>query len=183
MRKAFFIKARDNKGMSLLELIIVVAIMSVMIGLTSLGISTLTGRPVEKCAQQLVTTIQHTKTMTMGKHETSIVIGRDTDGSLMAREITTQLLDQDGNTSTTERKASFGGEDVTVVCMLADGNEVTIAGSVSIELLFNRGSGALQSTLLNGVPVANCVGIRLSKGSKTQSITIVPLTGSVSRVM
>ena len=56
---------RNNKngGFSLVELIIVVAIMAIVVGVIGLSVGTLTGRKTAKCADEIVSTLEYISMM------------------------------------------------------------------------------------------------------------------------
>lgn len=180
MKKRFGGTDRDNRGMSLIEIIIVVAIMSTMIGVISFGLSLVSGRPAEECAQKLASVIQHTRTITMGKNMTTITIYMDADGRIAAREVSERILDNDGNVAVDEKITIVGDKGVEVVCHVAGGGETEITGSNTLELSFDRGSGALQTTKINGAVSGNCTMIVISKANKTRYIVITSVTGKLS---
>lgn len=171
---------KNNKGMSLIEIIIVVAILSAMIGMTGYGISMISGKPAEECAQKLCSTIQHARTMTMGKSKTGIVLGRNSNGMLSVKEVSKKVLDNDGNIEPEERENVVGEKDVTVICYMTDGSSIEIAGSNTLELIFDRGSGAIRITKVNGTESVPCTKITVAKANKSKDIVIVPVTGKVS---
>lgn len=43
---------KDNRGVSLVEIIVVIAIMAVLVGVTSYGLSLISGKPVDECAKR-----------------------------------------------------------------------------------------------------------------------------------
>lgn len=51
-----------------MELIIVIAIMAVLVGVMATSITSLTGRKVRKCADEIVTTLERTRVLTLGKN-------------------------------------------------------------------------------------------------------------------
>lgn len=170
---------KDNRGMSLVEIIIVVAIMSTFIGVMGYGISMISGKPAEECAQKLLSAIQHTRTITTGKQDTTITIFMDSEERIVTKEVSVRLLDNDGNTTTEERESVVGAKGVTVVCTMSDRTTVNIAGT-KVELKFDRGSGALRSTRINDTDYGTlCTLITISKGDKIRYITITPVTGKL----
>ena len=170
----------NNKGLSLVEIILVVAILSMMVGVTGYGISMISGKPAQECVQKLCSTMQHARTMTMGKSKTSIVLSRNTDGMLMVNEVTEKILDNDGTVSYDERETIVGEKEVSVCCYMTDGSSMEITGSNTLELAFDRGSGAIRTTKVNGTASAHCIKITVSKANKEYHIIIYPATGKIS---
>ena len=173
-------RKQDNRGMSLVEIIIVVAIMSIFIGTVGYGLSMISGKPAEECGQKLLSALQHTRTITMGKKDTTITIFMDAEERIAVKEVAVKLLDNDGNTTTEERESVVGAKGVAVICTMSDGSTVNITGTNTVELKFDRGSGALRSTRVNGIDNSTvCTLITISKGDKIRYITITPVTGKL----
>ena len=57
----------DNKGFSLVELVIVMAIILILGGVAFTGLSLLTSRPVDECARKIQMVLQGNRNTTMGK--------------------------------------------------------------------------------------------------------------------
>ena len=160
-------RKQDNRGMSLVEIIIVVAIMSIFIGTVGYGLSMISGKPAEECGQKLLSALQHTRTITMGKKDTTITIFMDAEERIAVKEVAVKLLENDGNTTTEERESVVGAKGVAVICTMSDGSTVNITGTNMVELKFDRGSGALRSTRVNGIDNSTvCTLITISKGDK-----------------
>ena len=62
----------NNGGFSLVELIIVIAIMAILVGVMAISASSLTGRKVKKCADEIVSTIERTRVLTLGKEQNDV---------------------------------------------------------------------------------------------------------------
>ena len=182
MIRCFGCKNKDNRGMSLVEIIIVIAIMSVFIGVSGYGLSLSNNKAAAECAQKLCSALQHTRTVTMGKHETSLTLYMDAEGRIRVREVAQKLIDDDGNVELEERPSIVGENGVFVSCTLTDGSSVDISETNNITFSFNRGSGALEATYVNAVKCdenCNCRQITISKAGRTQYIVIVPVTGKI----
>lgn len=173
-------RKNDNRGMSLIEIIITVAIMSTILGAAGFGISLISGRPAEACVQKLVSSIQHARTATMGKNKTGISIYMDAEGRIVAEETSERLIDNDGTISVEEKERIVGDKGVTVSCSMTDGSSVQITGGNTLELEFDRSSGALKTTKINGVVSQPCVGVTVSMRDKTKYIVITPVTGKLA---
>lgn len=81
---------RNNKngGFSLVELIIVVAIMAIVVGVIGLSVGTLTGRKIAKCADEIVSTLERARVLTLGKEQNQVeFVLTDVSGEFMRRSI------------------------------------------------------------------------------------------------
>lgn len=182
MREYYLDRKSDNRGMSLVEIIVVVAIMSTMLGAIGFGLSLISGRPAEACAQKLCSALQHARTITMGKNTTSIKIYRNAQGQIEVMEESVRVLDMDGNLALPEvRESVVGDRDVSVSFLFEDGTSTDLAAGTILLLEFERGNGALKTTQIDGTDVhGDCIRITLSKANTTRYIVITPVTGKVS---
>lgn len=180
MREYLSDSKQDNRGMSLVEIIIVVAIMSTMIGVVGFGINLISGRPAEECAQKLTSALQHARTITMGKNTTSITIFMNAEGQIVAREESVRILDMDGNIATDVRVSVVGESGVSITFEFEEGPSVDLAAGTELYLEFDRESGALDTTQVNGAPRAKCNRITITRADKTRYILIDLVTGKVS---
>ncbi len=62
-------RKKDNRGMSLVELIIVIAIMGVMIGMVGYGLALVSKKPVDECAKKIEMVLNQNRTNAMGNTE------------------------------------------------------------------------------------------------------------------
>ncbi|MDE5747440.1 MAG: type II secretion system GspH family protein [Acetatifactor sp.] len=62
-------KKKDNRGMSLVELIIVIAILGIVIGMTGYGLALVSKKPVDECAKKIEMVLNQNRTNAMGNTE------------------------------------------------------------------------------------------------------------------
>lgn len=169
----------NDLGFSLVELIIVVAIMSLFLGMTGYGLSLSSGKPAEECARKLAACIQHGRTTTMGKYRNIITISKEAGSEqIVIKETVTISIAFDGTEQTSERSSTVGSKGVKVEYSTDGGSSFTelTAGS-SITLRFDSGSGALKKTAPGDTYYTT---FRISKANKVKYVTIEPLTGRVA---
>ena len=63
---------KDNRGLSLVEVIIVITIMAVLGGLMTMGISAGVSKPAEECAEKLEAALNNARITTMGKQSVEL---------------------------------------------------------------------------------------------------------------
>ncbi len=171
-------KQIENKGYSLLELIMIVAIASVLIGAGIIGISVLSSRPVDECARKLQVSIESNRTTTMGKLTASldIYVG---DGANEGYIMIEEFINNDG--STPGKITKIGEKSVKVYYKYQGEAELhelpTDPGAINIS--FNRGSGALnpQPGLATTMYIEKFI---IKRGSKQMEVSIDKLTGRVT---
>lgn len=169
----------DERGFSLVEVIIVVSIMSVMIGVIGYGLSLTSGKPAEQCAKRLSAAISHGRTTTMGKYRNVITVKKEDDGRLTVTELTTISVNDDGsNRDTNTRSSVVGAKDVTVEYKIGTGDYTLLNNGSSIELRYDSGSGAMKKTANSGADYYT--GFRISKAGKVWYVNMETLTGKVT---
>ena len=142
-----------NKGMSLVEIIVVVAVMSVLIGVMGYGLSLSSGKPAEECARKLVSEIQQARMAAMGKNRTAITIRADNGGQDgVWVDLKSWTVADDGSTVEQPVETKKVGSKVNIDC-----NDLTLE--------FDRASGAL-------VGETGVVEIHISKANTKKKIVI-----------
>lgn len=167
-------KKQDNRGFSLVEIIIVVTIMAVLTGTLGYGISLTSGKPAEECAQKLVSELQHARTTTMGKYKVEIEI-KNNDGLI---EVTQRIYNTQADypgapTITTSTVGARGVQLKYSTEDKADTDYTVLNKGESVSLEFSRSTGGLKNA-----DTTNRYFI-ISKASSVRKIVIVPLTGRV----
>lgn len=170
----------DNRGFSLVEVIIVVAILSIIAGVAGYSFNLTNARPAEQCAKRLASAISHGRTATMGKYRNTITVAKNADGKLIVTE-DTLVLAKDVEQGipedvTSQRYSMVGGKNVTVEYRIGAGayQELT---TESIVLRYDSGSGAMKRTAPGD---AYYTGFKISKADKTWYVRLETLTGRVS---
>ncbi len=69
---------KNNKGLSLVELIVVIAIMAVMIGMTALSLSILTGAQAKQAAEKISSQLNEAKTGSMSRYQQTLTLKYET---------------------------------------------------------------------------------------------------------
>lgn len=183
-------RKNNNGGFSLVELIIVIAIMAVLVGVMAMSASSLTGRRVRKCADEIVTTLERTRVLTLGKEQNQVECVISYDES--TKEYRARILQ--GGTEVSNRVL---GKDPIQVEVYFEGDATAyslsnIKGSDSLvpyvsadpglHLVFNRASGAFEknTSMANSAPKEYCNKIVVTNnGSRTVEITTVGKTGKI----
>jgi prepilin-type N-terminal cleavage/methylation domain-containing protein len=65
-------RRQNNKGVSLVELIVVISIMAVLTGMVSVGAGILVGRAAKETRDMLLTSLENVRAQTMGKDAISV---------------------------------------------------------------------------------------------------------------
>lgn len=181
-----------NSGFSLVELIIVIAIMAIVVTVAGLSVGTLTGRRVRKCADEIVSTIERARVLTLGKEQNNVecVISYDsTDKEYHA------MVYQVINGTPTEVSDRVVGRDPIQVQVYFDddthaypltelkGTLPYASSTQGLHLVFNRASGAFEAGTCEagGAKKNFCKRIVVSNsdGTRRIEITTVGRTGKI----
>lgn len=167
----------DNKGMSLVEIVIVVTIMTVLTGVMAVGVSLALSKPADECAEKIVSTLSNARITTMGKQGISLRFYKDSDQSIWLEEV---ITNPDG-TLAPPKKSKIGQKGVEVKYKL-EGDAPKDLDSDGITLSFKRSTGGFNTTY--SPPSTDtgkyCEEIVVHKGNRTKTITLYYLTGKVT---
>lgn len=166
---------KDNRGFSLVELIIVMAIMAVLAGGTLIGIGMVSGKAADECANKLFQTIQSNRMTAMGKYSASLSVYKDTDGVIWVMETV------DGVDKT---PIQIGSSGVSVQYRVTgDGDSAwrNLGDDASpLILSFDRSNGSFKDLESMGLADKYCLEIRCSKANKVKVIKLYHLTGKIA---
>lgn len=149
----------DDKGFTLVEMIVILAIIAAIGGIVGFGLSMVSGKPVTQCARQMQILLEQNRTVAMGKENTYIVLYKTSDG-IMAQEYI--------NGSENGEPKRIGESVVDVTC---GGTPLGSSLGTGVRIEFDRGTGALTGN-------TEMVFV-ISRGGKTATLTIEALTGKV----
>ncbi len=167
----------DNRGVSLVEIVIVVAIIAVLGAVGVMGFNAMTGRPAQQCAQKIVYSLEKHRTSAMSKVNTKYELSAE-NNKIYLYEYATN--DPAGYGTPTKTEIGTAGvklsyvrsDDPSVVYELV--NDSPTNGKLALQ--FDRGSGSFKR--LEGTGVF-CTKIIASRGGRDFEVTLVPLTGKV----
>ncbi len=167
---------KDNRGMTLVEIIIVLALMTVIAGMTGYGLSLVSNKPVQECTKKVEIALNRNRTNSMGKKEAWVEFYIK-DGHVTVLEHT---LSGRAGATPLETETTIGDRDVNMRLTYSDGSVVPLDGTHR-RIAFARDSGALVGDESGRV----CTKIEIFKGTYSdagfkQTINLVPLTGKVT---
>lgn len=167
-------KQRKNKGFSLVELIVVIAIIGVMTAVGGYSLTAISSANAKECAKEIEAGLISTRTESYSKDiptndeeylGATVSFYKKTDGIYMEKSFESE-----------EKK--IGGSKISLAYKNASGVYVDI-GSDKITFSFNRSSGAFQKMRINGTSAFMCKGIQVSSGGKVHTVTCYEHTGKV----
>lgn len=164
---------RNNRGYSLVELIVVIAIMAVLTGFVVLSVGMISTKKAKQCRDELESKLEYVRTVTMSKNATVANIYKNGDNEYVLKMKTTlngvdseteYVLDGEGCTMRYSKEASAVYSETLP--------EVDDTGIV---IEFDRASGAIK-TDASGECIRH---IYVTKGNKTYGIKFYPETGKM----
>ena len=164
----------DDRGMSLVELIVVISIMAVMTGILSLGIGMMFSRDANYVAVRIDDALTETRTCSMSKDGT-FTCELNIDSSSNGNGSFVQIMQSISGGTPTEYKKILLDKSV-VIKVDADGTDIT-ADKITFE--FDKSKGSLKK--VNGaVTSAGVYTIEVTSkknSSKVKEITLISTTG------
>ena len=174
-----------------MELIIVIAIMAIVVTVAGLSVGTLTGRRVRKCADEIVSTIERARVLTLGKEQNNVecVISYDSTD----KEYHAMVYQVINGTPTEVSDRVVGRDPIEVQVYFDDDNThayplTELKGALpyasstqGLHLVFNRASGAFEAGTCEagGTKKNFCKRIVVSNGTRRIEITTVGRTGKI----
>lgn len=160
---------KNNKGFSLVELVVVIAIMVVLVGGTITYIGSYGSSKVKKCAKELESHLTQTKVCAMTRTQANMTLYADSTGVYVKTV-------EGSNTDTSK----IGDSGISVSYRNVRGSSTYISvgtmESSGILITFDRASGALKKMADGNY----CYGFKIDNGSHTYYVDIEPLTGKTS---
>lgn len=152
----------NNSGLTIVELIIVLAIMAILGAVSYLSLSIATNRQVSSCAEKLGTSLEQTRNLALGKSSAYLEIWKD--GSIYVQMYVNEQAY--GNV------VAIGVNGINVSYDTPSASGVSL-GSTPVKLEFDRSSGGIKgSNVITSFNVTN--------GNRTCIVTIDKFTGRVS---
>ncbi len=158
----------DNRGLSLLEVVIVVTIMIILSAVGIIGVNMISGKPAERCAESIKVSLTSNRTTALGKYKAEMCLVY-TGGKYMVQET---AYKQDGSVEYT-KDYTVGDKDVKVEYSLTSSTTgYSDLPATGLKISFDRGSGAVEDP-----SKTNDLYIRCSKAGKQYIVQLYHLTG------
>jgi len=164
----------NNKGYSLLEAIVIIAILGVLTGFMATSSGLFDGRRVKACADSVSSLLDKVRLANLGKDEVTLTIYKDTDQAIKAK-IVTKIMSSNRSTTEKEFIEDVSNDNVEMSYSTdISGSAENPAGAAGMVFNFNRNTGAIKDTSPNGI---QCIILR--KGNAEKKIKIYAATGKI----
>lgn len=160
-------KEKKNKGFSLVELVVVMAIMAIMAGAVTIALSP--GKDAKECMQKLEASLNKGRLDSMSKRNYSFKVTRDDNGIYL------ETYDNSSGTPSLVTSEKVGKAGVTVGYVTSSGDPatpVTLNNGDGISLAYDRASGAF----LESVDITY---LTFSRGNRTYVLRLYKETGKI----
>ena len=178
---------KNNRGLSLVELIITISIMAVLVGFISISMVSVFGLEAKACASDLNAFLKDTKTLALIKDYQELRIYADATGTKNVEFVQYVYQEDPANPGVVlpdpqpqvARTEFLAKDSVEIRFLFSDGSVSTLGGvTTSVTLAFDRSSGAFVYPKINDVEVNRyCTGIEVERAGKTVTIQMAPTTG------
>ncbi len=166
----------DDRGISLVELIVVISIMVVLTGVVSMGLGMMFSRDANYVAVRIDDTLTEARTMSMSREGDvtyTLHIDSDPAGNYTGSYVEIKRVDKDGNVLDDDRTALDKSVTITATGATPD-------GSGNIVIVFNKAKGNVET--VNGSAAASGIVytfdvVSRRNASSTRTVTLVPTTG------
>lgn len=167
---------RNNKGYTLIELIVVIAILTVLTGIVSIGITRILNTKAVQCAKNMESLINKVRINSMGRKAVTVEFYQDSsDGRYYAKTVTDM-----GYGKGTKEDTEFIGKSGITVQYTIGGTVKTLSDTDTFTLQFDRSSGSLKPSSVTNNTNDYVSKIEILKGTNViKTITIYQETGKV----
>jgi len=184
---------KNNKGFSLIELIVVIAIMSIMVGFLVVSLSTVFGTKARECAEKVSAKIDSVKTGSVSLYNETMELkyhsksepGYSSDGYYATCSVYTIDNQAQSVKASEDEIRKVGASNIAIKAYTSDGNNFDLDSSTGIIISFDRSTGAFKQAMKDdGVGLVDGSNnpvyfekITFSAGGRTYKIEMVPETG------
>ena len=172
----------NDQGLSLIELIIVLAIISIIGGIAFLSTSVATDKHVSSCAERISSSLEQTRSLALGKQSGSVMIWKQTGESVLCQ------MKIDGSAGET---IAIGHSGLTVNVQyyskyVSAGNvsniklEEETLGASGINITFSRSNGSISNISTSPPANTSVIVFEVTNTRRKVNVVVDVYTGRVS---
>lgn len=171
---------KNNDGFTIIELIVVIAMLVIFIGAVSVNVGRITGYDAKEGYKKISSAITENKIETLGKAKMTGDIYLEIYRDDSDRNLYVQTIHNGRSSRDVVKKTKLNKRGrASVSYELSDGTKVeNVGNSNPLVICFNRASGAIVD-INDGYKVSDLKYIYITAGSYEYTIELVPETGKV----
>ena len=180
----------DNRGFSLIELVVTIALMALVTGCLAYSYSLVTGQEAKQCANNLGTALDRAKNYALtrsGSSDAYMELLKEPGGEYIVQYfVPAKPWQKDAVVGTADYvmqdSETVGKSTVQITCLFEDGSTFSISESSHLRIYYDRISGAFKKAVwVNGgtETEGSCHSITMERGKKFQ-LTLIEATGKHS---
>ena len=171
----------NNKGASLIELLVILAIIAVLVGGSMIAFTVINSGNVKQASRTTGSFLETTRTKSMSvvADEWYFLLTKDDENSYV--QIYKVLTNDDDEQVATKMDEKDLGAKVEAY-LISDDDEIEIDDSDELKIKFSQSSGSVTLVDINGTaynPTENMVTIKFVSGSKETSVDLYFVSGKV----
>ncbi len=172
----------NDQGISLIEIIVVIAIISIIGGIAFLSTSVATDKHVSSCAERISSSLEQTRSLALGKQSGNVKVWKETGGSVFCQMVIdgndygdTVAIGHSGLTVKVQYYQKYENAHSVSNVML---DEDTL-GSSGINISFSRSNGSINN--ISDIAPANTsvLVFEVTNTRRTVNVVIDVYTGRV----
>lgn len=173
-------KKNRNKGFSLIELIVTIAIMAIVTGAAMSIYSFIKTNRLRALSENVNDAVSDLRSTTLAKSgDYSLVILYDSSKKSYIAKLSKSVKKPDGSVSVKTYKTDTIGTKGEIYCMDSAGNKYKLSDGYAINIRFNKADGSFSSVNFSkaGHTVNNVTDIYCEYAGKVKTVKLITLTG------
>ncbi len=164
---------KKDRGFTLVEVMVVLAIMAVLTGMIGLSISVIAGQRLKSAVSDTKSLMQSAQTVAMSKKDCVVEFALNSDGECV---ITSKV-----NGGDKQLKEIVVHKKISVSVKTVSGINYEVDGGNTVTIFYNRETGGFAKCQVNGIEQDIPVEISFSKGDRTIVLELATYTGKISQ--
>lgn len=184
-------KSNNNKGFTLIELIVIIAIMAVLTGSFAVSLTLISRQKVANAGNSMKQMLQLAQTYTRSKDCCLVAIEGSSNGD---SNVYIYTYDKDDENDQSKWKLGNGpstiNKKITTIVEYDDGTQVPISDGVTVSIFFDRATGGFKKSPIPGTSDGDPLNpqplkaypksIIFTNGTKSTKLTLAKHTGVIT---
>lgn len=141
---------KDDKGFSLIELIVTMTIVVILVGFVGVSLGLLSGQSAKECANNISGALDKEKIYALSKSATAdacVEIRQEGNSWFAVYYVPKNAIDTD---VVEAERQKLGKAEVAISCTFADGSVLPLSPGQSVRISFNRVNGSYKEARAEG---------------------------------